>query len=207
MKSGSRFTALVSTLAAVTVIGSSSAFAETQEIPTNDDQHLHLIQNSSQVSQSGAFVNRWGGGASSFQGTVYDVYITKGPIRITEDRFLHLIDKSKTSPDLINAIKGDHQAAFVEGLTAWSGLIVGSLSAIIGAGMLTSGPGGVPDPSGSGFVIAGVLMYVGGVVAACMWLGHQAPKGAPNFQNFTPEEALDAIKAYNKAIDKKEQAQ
>lgn len=180
--------------------------AQTADI-TAEDPHLHLIKNTSNelVARPFGYRHHHYRGEVIYNARRIDLYITKGPFRISERDFIDLIERSGADPALIERIRA-HQAEGWRNGTVSVLAFAGSLATGIAAGTVYYPQGGIiPNATASttsavaSFVLAGV-----GVIYGLFWLGDLTPKGAPYFQEFTPAQAQQAINDYNRLIDQQQ---
>lgn len=131
-------------------------------------------------------------GVSALSG---DIFVSQGPFRITNERFLELLTEAKVAPDFVAKYRGHHQRPNMLWPTVLSVGIGG-----LGGGLTYFGSTGYNPPlmwTGIGLIAAGGLgaLYSG-------YLYFMNPSGNPVLD---PSEAYSAIQTYNKKLDSQSQ--
>ncbi len=156
-----------------------------------DDEHLYLRQEQNLLS-----IYQWGGHRHRgwrrpvvYRQIENRTIITKGELPVTGERFLELIDREKAAPALIEKVRQEEKARFHWGLAS-----LGSFALFgVGVGFSDAPPSSGRDLA-NGVAIAGLCA---GLLSGIIWTDQVSRP------LFTIEEAAEAIKSYNRLLDKR----
>ncbi|MBU6428492.1 MAG: hypothetical protein KGR26_05760 [Cyanobacteria bacterium REEB65] len=112
------------------------------------------------------------------------VYVERGNVPITNDRFLSLLDHANVAPHFVTAARQEEQREGLLRILAWVG-------AVAGGGLALSSADAQPNWFGP-ILGVGLATMAGFGLDLALW--HSPPP-------FSPDAARDAIAAYNSDVD------